>query len=113
MIAKLSQINIKGKVLELFSSYLSNRHQIVVVDGEKSHKKSEVKAGIPQGSKLGPILFLIYINDITKDIESDILIFADDTSLLASGKTVEKTAEILNRDLEKISKWAAIWKVNF
>ena len=84
----------------------------MVVNGEKSQKR-EVKAGIPQGSKLGPILFLIYINDITKDIESDILIFADDTSLLASGKTVEKTAEILNRDLKKISEWAAIWKVNW
>ena len=55
---------------------------MVVVDGEKNQKR-EVKAGIPQGSKLGPILFLIYINDITKDIESDILIFANDTSLLA------------------------------
>ena len=84
----------------------------MVVDGEKSQKR-DVKAGIPQGSKLGPVLFLIYINDITKDIESDILIFADDTSLLASGKTVEITAEILNRDLKKISEWAAMWKVNF
>ena len=62
---------------------------------------------------MGPILFLIYINDITSNIESDILIFADDTSLLATGKTTEKTSEILNRDLQKISKWAALWKVNF
>ena len=54
MIAKLSQINIKGNVLELFSSYLSNRHPIVVVVGETSQKR-EVEAGIPQGSKLGPI----------------------------------------------------------
>ena len=75
--------------------------------------KKAKKEMLKQGSKLGPILFLIYINDITKDIESDILIFADDTSLLASGKTVEITAEILNRDLKKISEWAAMWKVNF
>ena len=112
LIAKLNQINIKGKVLELFSSYLTNRQQIVVINGEKSLKR-EIKAGIPQGSKLGPILFLIYINDITLDIESDILIFADDTSLLATGKSTEITSEILNRDLDKISKWAAKWKVNF
>ena len=52
-------------------------------------------------------------HDITSNIESDILIFADDTSLLATGKTTEITSEILNRDLQKISKWAALWKVNF
>ena len=102
----------KGKVLELFSSYLTNRQQIVVIDGEKSFTR-EVKAGIPQGSKLGTILSLIYINDITLDIESDIQNFADDTSLLATGKTTEITSEILNRDLQKISKCAAMWKVNF
>ena len=56
MIAKLNQINIKGKVLDLFTSYLTNRQQIVVIDGEKSQKR-EIKAGIPQGSKLGPIFF--------------------------------------------------------
>ena len=67
MIAKLNQINIKGKVLDLFTSYLTNRKQIVVIDGEKNQKRS-IKAGILQGSKLGPILFLIYINDITNNI---------------------------------------------
>ena len=57
-----------------------NRKQIVVVDGQKSDTL-DVKAGVPQGSRLGPLLFLICMNDITEDIESDILIFADDTSL--------------------------------
>ena len=52
------------------------------------------------------------MNDITDDIESDILIFADDTCLFASGSTSE-TAEILNRDLQKISTWASKWKVTF
>ena len=69
-----------GKVLDLLTSYLSNRKNITVVDCVKS-KVEKVKAGIPQGSRLGPLLFIIYINDITEDIESDILIFADDTSL--------------------------------
>ena len=112
VIAKLNQININGKLLDLFSSYLYNRQQIVVVDGQKSEKQP-VKAGIPQGSRLGPLLFIIYINDITDSIESDILIFADDTSLLVSGKTTDDTARILNRDLGRINEWSVKWKVTF
>ena len=112
LLAKLEQINIGGQLLNLFQSYLCNRHQVVVVDGKISAKK-EVKAGIPQGSRLGPLLFIIYINDITENIESDILIFADDTSLLATGKNTDITAAILNRDLNRISEWAKKWKVNF
>ena len=93
-------------------SYLENRKQIVVVNGSKS-EILDVKAGVPQGSRLGPLLFLIYMNDITQDIESDILIFADDTSLFCKGSDPSETAKILNRDLEKISIWASKWKVQF
>ena len=94
------------------ASYLHSRKQIVVVNGCKSNIL-DVKAGVPQGSRLGPLLFLIYMNDITDDLESDILIFADDTSLFASGLDPAETADILNRDLEKISIWATKWKVTF
>ena len=82
-------------------SYLTNRKQIVVIDGHKSNIEN-ITAGCPQGSKLGPILFLIFINDIQKDKESEILLFADDTSLLASGKDPAETTSILNRYLSKI-----------
>ena len=78
LIEKLRQNGVIGKVLDLFTSYLTNRRQIVVVDGEKSNEKP-VLAGVPQGSRLGPLLFILYINDITENIESDILVFADDT----------------------------------
>ena len=94
------------------ASYLHERKQIVVVNGCKSDIL-DVKAGVPQGSRLGPLLFLIYMNDIIDDIESDILIFADDTSLFATGSDPAETVEILNRDLEKISVWATKWKVMF
>ena len=91
---------------------MSDRKQIVVVDEHKSDIL-DVKAGVPQGSRLGPLPFLIYMNNITDDIESDILIFADDTCLFATGTDPAETAEILNRDLQKISQWATKWKVTF
>ena len=112
LVAKLSQIGIEGRLLDFFQSYLSNRKQCVIVDGIKS-RFLDIKAGVPQGSRLGPLLFIIYINDIMNDIESEILVFADDTTLLASGDDPAITASMLNRDLLKISKWAEKWKVTF
>ena len=110
--AKLKQIGVEGKFLDLLKSYLLNRQQIVVIDGLKSDIK-EIKAGVPQGSRLGPLLFIIYINDIVNELESDIFIFADDTTISCSGKDSEKTSEILNRDLDKILQWSKKWKVTF
>ena len=112
LLAKLCQVGIEDKFYALMDSYLQDRKQIVVVNGCKSDIL-DVKAGVPQGSRLGPLLFLIYMNDIIDDIESDILIFADDTSLFATGSDPAETVEILNRDLEKISIWATKWKVTF
>ena len=112
LLAKLCQAGIGGKFHDILTSYLHDRKQIVVVNGCKSDIL-DVKAGVPQGSRLGPLLFLIYMNDITDHIESDILIFADDTSLFATGCDPAETSEILNRDLEKISIWATKWKVAF
>ena len=106
------QVGVEDKVHEILSSNLQNRKQIVVVDGQKSDTL-DIKAGVPQGSRLGPLLFLIYMNDITEDIESDMLIFADDTSLFVSGSDPAETVDILNRDLQKISSWATKWKVKF
>ena len=82
LIAKLAQIGIHVNLLDFFKSYLKNRKQCVIVDGVKSNFL-DVKAGVPQGSRLGPLLFIIYINDIINDIQSDIMIFADDTTLHA------------------------------
>ena len=112
LISKLSQIGIDGTYLDLFKSYLFDRKQCVVVDGVKS-SLLKVNAGVPQGSRLGPLLFIIYINDIITDIESEILIFADDTTLLATGTDPAETSAQLNRDLAKISAWADVWKITF
>ena len=101
-----------GSFYDTLHSYLTNRKQVVVVEGQKSDF-ADIKAGVPQGSRLGPLLFIIYMNDIINDIESDILIFADDTSLFATGSDPAETVAQLNRDLEKNSNWATQLKVKF
>ena len=108
----MKQGKIDDSCYKLFESYLSNRFQCTVVDGVKSEYK-EIKAGVPQGSKIGPILWLLYVNDIVEGIESEILLFADDTCCFASGIDPAETAIILNRDLELINNWAIKWKVSF
>ena len=112
LLKKLNQIGVEGSLLSLFSSYLTNRRQVVVVDGQVSEEK-EVLAGCPQGSKLGPLLFIIYINDLINDLECELFLFADDTSLIAFGKDPTDTANIISRDLQKIENWAEKWKVTF
>ena len=86
--------------------------QATVIKGEKSDFKS-VSAGVPQGSVLGPLLFLIYINDIVNNIQSVIKLFADDTSLSLALNNPDSRAEILSHDLEKNNEWAKKWKVIF
>ena len=112
LLAKLKQIGVSGQLMKVLESYLTNRKQRVVIDGVYSNEVS-IKAGVPQGSRLGPLLFIIYINDILHDLESDGLLFADDTCLTAVDKDPCLTTEKLNRDLQKISDWSNIWKVTF
>ena len=80
LIYKLRKIGISGTLLLWFMDYLNDRHQRVVVRGQQSEVGS-IKAGVPQGSVLGPLLFLIYIDDITLVTETKMKLFADDTSL--------------------------------
>ena len=112
LLHKLRGIGCSGKVLSWFSSYLSGRRQRVVLNGKFS-KWVEVLAGVPQGSILGPLLFLIYINDIVKRIGGSIRLFADDTSLYIIVDLPEQAAMVLNADLQTISHWANDWLVLF
>ena len=88
--------------------------QATVIKREKSDLKN-VSAGVPQGSVLGPLLFLIYINDIVNNTESVIKLFADNTSLSLALNNSDSRAEILNHDLEFLYfyKWSKKWKVRF
>ena len=113
LLVKLARIGITGELLEWIESYLSDRKQRVVING-KSSDWGDVKAGVPQGSVLGPLLFLIYINDITFTTEnSEIRLFADDTVMYLFVDNPIANAEALNKDLENLSIWATEWLVNF
>ena len=109
LIFKLESIGISGN---LFKSFLSNRFQRVVLNGHCS-SWSPVLAGVPQGFILGPLLFLIYINDLPENLQSTVKLFADDTSLFSTVYEPNISASQLESDLKKISHWEYKWKTNF
>ena len=104
LIFKLEQNGIEGKLLNLFKNYLSNRKQRVVLNGMES-KWGEIRAGVPQGSVLGPLLFLIYINDLEDGIKSNVKFFADDTSLFSIVQDPKVSSDMLQHDLNTITKY--------
>jgi len=109
LLSKLKAHGITGKVLKWVSSWLSDRRQRVSVEGELS-EWAPVKSGVPQGSVLGPLLFLVYINDIDEDIVSKLNKFADDSKV---SKVVNSTADasILQDDLMKLENWSNDWQM--
>ena len=112
LIFKLKQNGISGSLLKLFENYLLNRKQRVVLNGTYSDY-SIIESGVPQGSVLGPLLFLIYINDLEINIKSNIKFFADDTMLFSIVKDPVISANDLNHDLNIIRRWAHQWKMEF
>ena len=105
LIFKLEDTGISGNLRNLFKSFLNNRFQRVVLNGQCS-SWSSVLAGVPQGSILGPLLFLIYINDLPKGLQSSVKLFADDTSLFSTVYDPNMSADQLDEDLKKISDCA-------
>ena len=112
LLAKLKQAGVSGSFHKLLESYLSDRIARTMVEGVPS-SDTKITAGVPQGSRLGPILFILYINDLVQGLNCMPHIFADDTTLLAVGKTTHETVLCLNQDLQRISRWAKLWKVRF
>ena len=110
LLHKLRAIGIEGDMIDIIYSFLSGRKQRVTIDGKFSDWV-DVQAGVPQGSLLGPILFLVFINDIVDVIESDIKFFADGTFIY---RVIDQfSTETLNSDLQKITNWAWQWKLVF
>ena len=112
LLFKLKRLGLSGKYYGLIKSFLRNRHQRVVLNGQSS-KWSSIKAGVPQGSILGPLLFLVYINDLPNGLLSDPKLFVDYTSIFSVVKDHLNSSNKLNEDLSKISQWAHQWKMSF
>ena len=102
IIYKLIQNGISGNLLKLLEDFLKKRKQRAVLNGQVSTWKN-INAGVPQGSILGPLLFLIYINDLTEGLTTNVKLFADDTSLFSVVHDTQTSANHLNKDLKIIN----------
>jgi len=111
LLLKLKSHGMGEGIIRWIEKWLTDRRQRVVVEGEASNWKS-VQSGVPQGSVLGPLLFLIYINDLDDDITSKVLKFADDTKLFRKIKQ-NGDYEHLQDDLDKLIKWSEKWQMLF
>lgn len=112
LLDKLRIYGIRGIAADWFSSYLSNRLQYVQLSNTKS-KMLSINCGVPQGSILGPLLFIIYINDIINVSKlTTLIMFADDTNLFFSDSNLNNLIEVVNSELDKISLWFKLNKLS-
>ncbi len=109
---KLQENGIDGILYNWIKDYLSFRSQRVFVGPSYSESK-HISAGVPQGSVLGPLLFLIYVNDIADKLLSITRLFADDSSLAVSSTDINTIENTLNHDLKELTEWSNQWLVNF
>ena len=112
LLFKLQAYRVEDQLLALLKDYLHDRQQRVVLNGQTSDWR-KINSGVPQGSVLGPLLFLIFINDLPDGITSLCKIFADDTSLFSKVYDIDISPKELNSDLEKVGKSAFQWKMQF
>ena len=111
LLLKLHHYGIRGKNLKWIENFLKNRTQLVVVECAIS-SVVQVISGVPQGSVLGPMLFLVYTNDLPLVVSSTIGLFTDDTYIYRVIKTKEDTTD-LQRDLDALVKWEQTWSMKF
>ena len=102
---KLEKYGIRGAALNWFKSYLKDQVQYVLVNGSLSELFTLLNIAVPQGSILGSILFLIYINDLFNCNNLFNILFADDTTALTKGKNIEDLSNFINSELQKLGTW--------
>ena len=112
LLFKLESVGIKHQLLQWFRDYLDNSKPRVIINGKHS-SWANVTAGVPQGSVLGPLLFLIYINDITTNLSCKTTLYADDTSISKHVTDPITSNNELQHDLTTIETWADKWKIKF
>ena len=111
LLMKLRGYGIEGRILAWIEAFLADRRQRVVVNDSRS-SWADVTSGIPQGSVLGPILFIIYINDMPTSVLSSIYLFADDAKVYRSISSNDDPPT-LQHDLQQLEKWSERWQLRF
>ena len=104
LLQKLYSVSFSKHNVNWFKSYLSNRSFLVNV-GNNFSQPASVSCGVPQGSILGPLLFLIYVNDMSKAVKYDLFLYADDTGFVCKHKDINKIENQLNEDFSNICDW--------
>ena len=111
LIGKLESYGVRGKILNWITEFLTARSQVVKVNNAES-SLALVLSGIPQGSVLGPTLFIIYINDLLDDVNSNGLLFADDAKIFSRISSVDDALS-LQSDINLLENWSKLWLLNF
>lgn len=104
LLMKLEAMGLHKSAVDWFDSYLHNRQQQVELGGTISNP-AEITCGVPQGSILGPLLFLVYVNDIVSAVQCKLLLYADDSALIVADKSPEAIQHRLSRELDSIREW--------
>ena len=111
LILKLKHMGLNSKLISWISAFLKGRKQRVVVGGEHSEWVG-VESGVPQGTVLGPLLFLAYINDLPDELQSTVRLFADDCIIYTPIKSIQDSQK-LQHDLNKLAEWEKRWQMSF